>query len=167
MKRRLAAIAFALALTGAALPASAASAVVTVTATTLVFTVANMTSGALASAPVSATASVVYTTTAGGAGGTVTLNSITLTSASGATLDQRDFTLTCKLTSGNAGFVASPAQVLSGTGATPCATLTQGKNNVTSNFSLTLTLNETAAATVPFQAAPYITATFSVTATAT
>jgi hypothetical protein len=166
VKSLLAASAAAFAVAFAA-PASAtpASAVVTVTSTTLAFNATNMTSSALTATPASASASVTYTTTAGGAGGTVTVTPVNLTSSpTGSTLDARDFTLTCKLVSGNAGFVAASSAVLNG--ATKCGTLTQGKNNVTSTFSIVLTLNDTTTATVPFVSATYIVGTFTVTATA-
>jgi hypothetical protein len=50
-------------------------------------------------------------------------------------------------------------------GATTCGTLTQGKNDVTSTFSIALTLNDTTAAAVPFTSATFL-GTFTVTATA-
>lgn len=163
MRRALAAFAAACAI-AAAVPASAASAVVTVTFTTLAFSANDMATIALTSAPVTASASITFTTTAGGAGGTVTVTPVNLPSVpAGTTLDARDFTLTCKRVSGNAGFVAAPSATLNGP--TTCGTLTQGKNNVTSTFSIQLTLNDTTAATVPFEAASYL-GTFTVTATA-
>jgi hypothetical protein len=165
VKFGLVALAAAFALAFAA-PASAgvASAALTVTSTTLDFNATNMTATALASAPVTVAASIVFTTTAGGAGGTVTVTPVNLPSTpAGTTLDARDFTLTCTRTGGNNGFVASAATTLNG--ATKCGTLTQGKSNVTSTFSIELTLNDTTAATVPFEAATYL-GTFTVTATA-
>jgi len=163
VRRALAAFAAACAI-AAAVPASAASAVVTVTFTTLAFSANDMATIALTSAPVTASASITFTTTAGGAGGTVTVTPVNLPSVpAGTTLDARDFTLTCKRVSGNAGFVAAPSATLNGP--TTCGTLTQGKNNVTSTFSIQLTLNDTTAATVPFEAASYL-GTFTVTATA-
>ena len=152
--------AFAAACTGANAGLPAAS--VNVTATTLVFNAVNMTATALTSTPVTASATITFTTTAGGAGGTVTVTPTNL-AGGGATLDARDFTLTCKLASGNNGFVAASSAVLNGP--TTCGTLTQGKNAVTSTISIALTLNDTTAATVPFEAATYL-GTFTVTATA-
>ena len=167
MKSLLAAsaVAFAVAFAAPAIAAPPApSAVVTVTSTTLAFSATNMTSTALTSTPVTAAASITFTTTAGGGGGTVSVTPVNLTgSPAGTTLDARDFTLTCKRVSGNAGFVAAPSAVLNGT--TPCGTLTQGKSSVTSTFSIELTLNDTTAATAPFTAATYL-GTFTVTATA-
>jgi hypothetical protein len=160
---RLAAFGIACALAVAA-PASAASAVVTVTSTTLVFSASDMATAALSSAPLSASASITFTTTAGGAGGTVTVTPVDLPSIpAGTTLDARDFTLTCKRTGGNNGFVAGSPAVLNGP--TACGTLAQGKSNVTSTFSIQLTLNDTTSAAVPFEAASYL-GTFTVTATA-
>jgi hypothetical protein len=149
----------------AAAPASAGgpSATVTVTSTTLVFTASNLTNAALTSAPLTASASITFTTTPGGAGGTVTVTPVTLTGAGGATLSPSDFTLTCTRTSGNTGFVAAPSVKLNG--ATTCATLTQGKSNVTSGFTIQLTLNDTPTASAPFDSATF-TGTFTVTATA-
>ncbi len=148
-----------------AAPAAAgpASAVVTVTATTLAFNAVDMSNAALTSAPVTASASVKFTTTPGGAGGTVTVTPMNLSSTSGGTLDARDFTLTCKQTGANNGFTAAPSAPLNG--ATACGTLAQGKTNVTSTFSIELTLNTTTTATVPFGAATF-TGIFTVTATA-
>lgn len=145
-------------------PAAAASAVVTVTSTTLAFNAVDLTASALTSTPATASASITFTTTAGGAGGAVTVTPVNLPSVpAGTTLDARDFTLTCKRVSGNNGFVAAPSATLNGP--TACGTLTQGKNNVTSTFSIRLTLNDTTAATTPFEAATYL-GTFTVTATA-
>jgi hypothetical protein len=147
-----------------AVPASAASAVVTVTANTLVFDATTMSNVALTASPVSTDATVTYTTTAGGAGGTVIVTVGTLTSMpAGTTLDARDFTLTCKRTGANNGFVAAAPTVLNGP--TTCGTLVQGKTNATSSFSIQLTLNETTAAVTPFEAATYL-GTLTVTATA-
>jgi hypothetical protein len=143
--------------------AAGASAVVTVTSTTLAFDAVNMSNTALTSAPATATAQVTFTTTAGGAGGTVTVTPMSLTGTSGANLDPRDFTLTCTRTGGNNGFVAAPSVKING--ATTCGTLTQGKNNVSSTFSIELTLNTTTTATVPFEATTF-TGIFTVTATA-
>lgn len=164
MKFRLAAFTAACALACAA-PANAASpsAVVTVTGTTLAFNAVNMSNSALTSAPVTASAQVTFTTTPGGAGGTVTVTPMDLTGAPSGTLDARDFTLTCKRTGANNGFVAAPSAPLNG--ATACGTLTQGKTNVTSTFTIALTLNTTTTATVPFGAATF-TGIFTVTATA-
>lgn len=150
----------------AALPgvavAATPSAVVTVTSTTLAFDATNMTNTALASTPVSASASVTFTTTSGGAGGTVTVNPVNLTGGSGATLDTADFKLTCKKVSGS-GFTAAPAAVLNG--ATTCGTLAAGKNNVTATFTVVLTLNDTLTAAIPFDATTFL-GTFTVSATA-
>ncbi|HEV8020354.1 MAG TPA: hypothetical protein VGP41_03760 [Candidatus Lustribacter sp.] len=146
-----------------AAPAAAASAVVTVTSTTLAFDAVNMSNTALTSAPATATAQVTFTTTPGGAGGTVTVMPVNLTGTPGGTLDARDFTLTCKRTGANNGFVAAASAPLNG--ATTCGTLTQGKTNVTSTFTIEFTLNTTTTATVPFGAATF-TGIFTVTATA-
>jgi hypothetical protein len=135
---------------------------VTVTSTTLAFDAVNMTNTALASTPVSASASVTFTTTSGGAGGTVTVIPVNLTGTSGDTLAAADFTLTCKLTSGS-GFTAAPATLLNG--ATTCGTLAAGKNNVTCKFSVELTLNDTLTAATPFDATTFL-GTFTVSATA-
>jgi hypothetical protein len=164
MIRRVAALVLA-ALAAAGAPAAAAppSASVTVTATTLVFTASDMATTALGSAPATASATVTWTTTAGGAGGTVTVTPVTLTSSTGATLVPGDFTLTCKFTSGNNGFVAAPSTKLNG--ATTCGTLAAGKTAVSSTFAIALTLNDTTAAATPFEAATF-TGTFTVTATA-
>jgi len=156
-----AACAFAAALPGVA-AAVTPSAVVAVTSTTLVFDAVNMTNAALAAAPATASASVVFTTTAGGAGGTVTVNPVNLTGGSGVTLSESDFTLTCKKVSGS-GFTAAPAAVLNG--ATTCGTLAAGKNNVTVTFTVELTLNDTLTAATPFDATTYL-GTFTVSATA-
>jgi hypothetical protein len=157
-----AACAIAAALPGVAV-AVTPSAVVTVTSTTLVFDATNMTNTALTSTPASASASVVFTTTVGGAGGTVTVVPGALTGTSGGvTLSASDFTLTCKLVSGS-GFTASPAKVLNG--ATDCGTLAAGKTNATCNFSVVLTLNDTLTAATPFDATTYL-GTFTVSATA-
>lgn len=161
MKFRIAAFAAACALACAS-PAAAASAVVSVTATTLAFNAVNMSNTALTSAPLTASAQVTYTTSPGGAGGTVTVTPMNL-SGGVDTLDARDFTLTCKRTGANNGFVAAPSAPLNGS--TACGTLTQGKNNVTSTFTIELTLNTTTTATVPFGAATF-TGIFTVTATA-
>lgn len=164
MKFRIAAViaASAACALACAAPAAAASAVVTVTSTTLAFNAVNMSNTALTSAPLTASAQVTFTTTPGGAGGTVTVTPVNL-SGGGDTLNARDFTLTCKRTGANNGFVASPATQLNG--ATACGTLTQGKNNVTSTFTIELTLNTSTTATVPFGAATF-TGIFTVTATA-
>jgi hypothetical protein len=165
MKFPLAAFAVACAI-AAAVPASAAppSAVVTVTFTTLVFSAVDMTSNARTSTPAGASTQITFTTTDGGPGGTVIVTPVDLPSTpTGTTLDARDFTLTCSLVSGNNGFVAAQPAVLNGP--TTCGTLTQGKHNVTSTFSIALTLNDTTTATVPFEAASYL-GTFTVTATA-
>jgi hypothetical protein len=139
------------------------SAVVTVTSTTLVFNATNMTNTALAASPTTASASVTFTTTSGGAGGTITVVPGTLTGSSGGvTLAATDFTLTCKKVSGS-GFTAAPAAQLNG--ATTCGTLAAGKNNVTATFSIALTLNHTLTAATPFDATTYL-GTFTVSATA-
>lgn len=165
MKFGLAALGAACAI-AAALPGVAGavtpSAVVTVTSTTLAFDATNMTNTALAATPASASASVTFTTTAAGAGGTVTVVPGTLTGTSGAALAAADFTLTCKLTSGS-GFTAAASRVLNG--ATTCGTLAAGKTNVTCNFSIELTLNDTLTAATPFGATTYL-GTFTVSATA-
>lgn len=146
-------------------PVSAASAVVTVTSTTLAFNVVDITTPALGSVPAAASARVKFTTTAGGGGGTVMVNPTNLPSMpAGSTLDARNFTLTCAFVSGSAGFVAAPPAVLNGP--TLCGTLVQGQTGVTSRFTITLTLDDTTGATVPFDAASFF-ATFTVTATAT
>jgi len=142
----------------------APSATLTVTSTTLDFSAVNMTATALAATPLTVSASITFTTTAGGAGGTVTVTPVNLPGTGGATLDARDFTMTCKRVSGNAGFVAAVPAVLNGP--TTCATLTQGKNAVNATFSIELTLNDTTTATVPFEAAAVYAGTFTVTATA-
>jgi hypothetical protein len=158
-----AACAIAAALPGVAV-AGTPSAVVTITSTaTLAFDATNMTNTALTSTPASASASVVFTTTVGGAGGTVTVVPGTLTGTSGGvTLSASDFTLTCKLISGS-GFTAAPAAVLNG--ATTCGTLAAGKTNATCTFSVVLTLNDTLTAAIPFDATTYL-GTFTVSATA-
>lgn len=156
-----AACAMAAGLTGVA-GAVTPSAVVTVTATTLAFSATNMTNTALTSTPATASASVVFTTTSGGAGGTVTVVPGTLTGSDGTTLSASDFTLTCKKVSGS-GFTAAPAMVLNG--ATTCGTLAAGKSNVTVTFSVELTLNDTTTAATPFDATTFL-GTFTVTATA-
>jgi hypothetical protein len=165
VKFRLAAFGAACAI-AAAVPsfasASPASAVLTVTSTTLTFSPVDLSNAALTSSPLTATASITFTTTAGGAGGTVTVTPMNLT-GSGPTLDARDLTLTCTLTSGNNGFVAASPAILNGP--TTCGTLTQGKSNVSSTFSIKLTLNDTTTATAPFSAASYL-GTFTVSATA-
>jgi hypothetical protein len=157
------AAAFAIAMAG---PVSAGppSATLTVTSTTLDFSAVNMTATALAATPLTVSASITFTTTAGGAGGTVTVTPVNLAGTGGATLDARDFTMTCTRVSGNAGFVAAAAAKLSGP--TTCGTLTQGKNGVTSTFSIELTLDDTTTATAPFEAAAVYAGTFTVTATA-
>jgi hypothetical protein len=150
----------------AATPVFAAppSAVVTVTSTTLAFSAVNLSNAALTSSPLTASASITFTTTTGGAGGTVTVTPISLPSIpSGTTLDPRDFTLTCTRTGSNTGFVAASPAALNGP--TTCGTLTQGKSNVTSTFTIELTLNDTTTATAPFLAASYL-GTFTVSATA-
>jgi hypothetical protein len=163
VKFRLAAFLTACAVALAA-PVSAASAVVTVTATTLLFTASDLSAAALTSAPLTATASITFTTTPGGAGGSVVVTPVNLPSnPASSTLDARDFTLTCARTSGNNGFVAAAPAALNGP--TTCGTLTQGKSNVSSSFSIRLTLNDTTTATNPFEAASFL-GTFTVTATA-
>ena len=148
-----------------AVPASAASAVVTVTTSSIAFNAVNVSNVALAGAPATLAASVTYTTTPGGAGGSVIVTPVTLSAADGSTLSPRDFTVTCARTSGNNGFVGAAPAVLNGP--TTCGTLTQGKNSVTSNFSIQLTLNDTVTAATPFWAVPTtFTGTFTVTATA-
>jgi hypothetical protein len=156
-----AACAIAAALPGVAV-AAPPSAVVTVTSTTLVFDATDMTNTALASAPLSASASVLFTTSVGGAGGTVSVVPGTLTGSSGVTLSASDFKLTCKLVSGT-GFTAAPSVQLNGT--TSCGTLAAGKNNTTCTFSISLTLNDTLTAATPFDATTYL-GTFTVSATA-
>ena len=156
-----AACAFAAALTGIA-GAVTPSAVVTVTSTTLAFDATNMSSTALTSTPTTVSVSVTFTTTAGGAGGTVTLNPVDLTGSAGATLSYADFKLTCKKVSGS-GFTAAPAAALSAS--TPCGTLAAGKNNVTDTFTVSLTLNDTLTAATPFDATTFL-GTFTVSATA-
>jgi hypothetical protein len=163
VKFRLAALVTACAV-ALAVPASAASAVVTVTANTLAFSASTLSNAALTASPVSTDATVTYTTTAGGSGGTVIVTPGTIASMpAGSTIDSRDFTLTCKRTGTNNGFVAAAPAVLNGP--TTCGTLAQGKTNVTSTFSIQLTLNDTTAAVTPFQAATYL-GTLTVTATA-
>jgi len=165
MKFRLAAFGAACAI-AAATPAFAGppSANVTVTSTTLSFNAVDLSHAALTSSPLTASASITFTTTSGGAGGTVTVTPVDLAgSPAGTTLDARDFTLTCTRTGGNNGFVAAVPAKLSGS--TTCGTLTQGKSAVTSTFSIALTLNDTTTATVPFEAASYL-GTFTVSATA-
>jgi hypothetical protein len=148
-----------------AVPASAASAVVTVTTATIAFNAATMSSIALAGAPATVAASVTFTTTSGGAGGSVIVTPVSLTNADGSTLASGDFTMTCTRTGGNNGFVAAASAVLSGP--TTCGTLAQGKSGVTSSFSIQLTLNETTAAATPFHAvAGTYLGSFTVTATA-
>ena len=166
MKLRLAAIGTACAV-AFAVPASAASpsAVVTVTTPSIAFNAVNMSSVTLAGAPVTVAASITFTTTSGGAGGSVIVTPATLTSADGSTLVGSDFTLTCTKTGGNNGFVAAAPAVLNGP--KTCGTLTQGKNNVSSSFTIKLTLNDTTTAATPFHAvAATYSGTFTVTATA-
>ena len=165
MRFRLAAFGAACAIAATApafVAASPASAVLTVTSTTLTFSAVDLANAALASSPLSASASITFTTTGGGAGGTVTVTPVNL-SGTGVTLDARDLTLTCTRTGGNNGFVAAAPAKLNGP--TTCGTLTQGKSNVTSTFSIALTLNDTTTATAPFSAASYL-GTFTVSATA-
>jgi hypothetical protein len=163
VKVRLAALVTACAV-AFAVPASAASAVVTVTANTLVFNATTLSNATLTASPVSTAATVTYTTTAGGPGGTVIVMAGAITSMpAGTTLNARDFTLTCKRTGANNGFVAAAPAALNGP--TTCGTLAQGKTNVTSSFTIQLTLNDTTAAVTPFQAATYL-GTLTVTATA-
>lgn len=168
MKTRLTVLACACAAAMFGLPAdadaAAPSATVTVTSTTLAFTAADMATAALTSSPLTASASIKFTTTASTGGGTVTVTPVDLPSVpTGSTLSQNDFTLTCKRVSGSAGFVAAAATALNG--ATTCGTLGAGYNNVTATFSIELQLNATAAASTPFTAATYL-GTFTVTATA-
>ena len=166
MKIRLAAFVTACAV-AFAVPASAASpsAVVTVTTSTIAFNAVNMSNTVLPGAPVSIAASVAYTTTAGGAGGSVVVTPVSLMAADGSTVVGGDFTMTCTRTGGNVGFVAAAAATLNGP--TTCGTLTQGKNNVSSTFTIQITLNDTTTAATPFHAvATNYTGTFTVTATA-
>ena len=134
-------------------PAPSPGAVLSVSSATLTFTASDMATAALLPSPTTAvSASLTFTTTAGGAGGSVTVNPVNLINVSGSpTLDERDFTLTCKRTGGSTGFIAASPATLNGP--TACATLTQGKTNVTATFSIMLTLNDTTSATVPFEAA--------------
>jgi hypothetical protein len=149
---------------GAVADAASPSAVVTVTSTTLTFTASDMATSALTSSPLTASASITFTTTAGTGGGTVTVTSASLPSVpTGSTLSQQDFTLTCKRVSGSAGFTAAAAAQLNG--ATTCGTLGAGYTSATTTFSIQLTLNDTALASTPFNAATYL-GTFTVTATA-
>lgn len=166
MKFRLvalgAACVFAAALPGVA-SAATPSAVVTVTSTTLAFDATNVTNAALTATPATVSVSVTYTTTSGGAGGSVTLVPENLPATSGGgSLAYDDFTLTCKKVSGS-GFTAAPAAVLSAS--TPCGTLAAGKNNVTTTFTVSLTLNDTLTAATPFDATTFL-GTFTVSATA-
>lgn len=165
MKFRLAAFGAACAIAAATPAFAGPSATVIVTSTTLSFNAVDLSNAALTSSPLTASASITFTTTSGGAGGTVTVTPVNLSgSPAGTTLDARDFTLTCKRTGGNNGFVAaSPARL---NGSTTCGTLTQGKSAATSTFSIALTLNDTTTATVPFEAASYL-GTFTVSATPT
>lgn len=164
MRFRLAAFGAACAIAAATPVFAGPSAALTVTSTTLDFNAVNLSNAALTSSPLTASASITFTTTTGGAGGTVTVTPMSLPSIpSGTTLDARDFTLTCTRTGGNNGFVAASPATLNGP--TTCGTLTQGKSNVTSTFSIELTLNDTTTATAPFLAASYL-GTFTVSATA-
>jgi hypothetical protein len=148
-----------------AVPASAASAVVSVTTALTAFSVPDMSNTVLTGSPLTVAGSVTYTTTAGGAGGSVIVTPVNLTSADGSTLAAADFTLTCKRTGTNNGFVAASAAVLSGP--TTCGTLAQGKTGVTSTFTIELTLNDTLTAATPFHAiALNYLGSFTVTATA-
>jgi hypothetical protein len=165
MKFGLAALGAACAIAAALpLPAEAAppSATVTVASTTLDFNAVNMSNTALTSTPATASVSVTFTTTPGGAGGTVTVVPENLVGTAGTALSAADFTLTCTLTSGS-GFTAAPARALNGT--TTCGTLAAGKTNTTCHFSISLTLNDTTTAATPFDATTYL-GTFTVNASA-
>ena len=166
MKLRLAAFVTACAI-AFAVPASAASpsAVVTVSTPTIAFNAVNMSNTVLPGTPTTIAASVTFTTTAGGAGGSVVVTPVSLTAADGSTVVDADFKMTCTRTGGNAGFVAAAAATLSGP--TTCGTLTQGKSAVSSSFTIQITLNDTTTAATPFHAvATTYSGTFTVTATA-
>jgi hypothetical protein len=156
VKRLLAVMCAACAFAAACVPASAAtpSATVTVTSSTLAFNATSMLVTALAPAPVTVSASITFTTSTGGPGGTVTVTPASISSIPlGSTLDPRDFTLTCKRVSGNTKFVAAAPAILNGP--TTCGTLSSGANDVTTAFSIELTLNDTTGAAVPFTSATY------------
>ena len=168
MTIRTAALAAAAAASLFALPAVASaappSAAVTVTSTTLAFTASDLATSALTSSPLTASASITFTTSSGSGGGTVTVTSANLPSVpAGSTLSQQDFTLTCKRVSGSSGFTAAAAATLNG--ATTCGTLGAGYTSATATFSIQLTLNDTVAASTPFDAATFL-GTFTVSATA-
>ena len=121
----------------AAPPASIPS--FSVSSNTLVFTAATMSSTALTSAPLTATGSITYTTTAGGGGGTVTITPGPISNGT-STVSAANFKLTCVKTGGNSGLGATPnATPVNTSGASGCATLAAGKTSVTSTFSIQLT----------------------------
>jgi hypothetical protein len=165
--RRLIVVTILLAFTLAALaPANAAGPYATVTVTagqTVTFTVADLSNNAVAGSTTIA-ASITYTTTNTGTGGTVVITPPASLTSGTDTLSTTNFTVTCTRTSGGGGFNSLGAVALNGS--TTCATLAKNKTDVTTNFSITLTLNDTTSAPSPFTAANFGPAAVSVDGTA-
>jgi hypothetical protein len=163
---RVAALATAFAL-AFAVPASAAppGATVSVTTASTAFNAVNMSNTVLPGTPTTIAASVSFTTSNGGAGGSVVVTPVNLTAADGSTIVGGDFKMTCTYSSGSTGFVASAAAALNGP--TTCGTLTQGNHSAVTLFTIQITLDDTTTAATPFWAvATTYSGTFTVTATA-
>lgn len=143
---------------GACGAASAASADVTVTSGSIVFTVSDMSNAALPGTGTVA-ASVTFTTSAGG-GGSIVVNAPGTLNAAGNTFDTRNLKVTCTRTGGNSGFTSTGATPVNG--ATVCANLSGNRNGVTTTFTITFTLDDRRQAPVPFTAANFGPGSFTV-----